>query len=123
MGFGIWRHKGGNLSIPDHGEFDAPKRPTEHNMISMAKTFLDFYVEDGNLRDFEAAMVILNRAFHSLQSKVEAITPTLAKEIEAAATPPAAHEPRFSDKAEPGQLPVIQPLIKPLIPPLDELDE
>lgn len=100
------------MSIPDHGEYEESKdTKREHHTISMAKVFLDFYLEDEKPADLEAALTMLNRVFLAARNRVDLIAPTLAHEIEVAAAPITAHDPTFSDVAEPG--PVVHvPLIR-----------
>ncbi len=108
------------MSIPDHGEFDNPT-PRDHSFISMAKTFLDFYVETDNKADFDAAMTMLERAYRIRYS----LTRAIGAEIDAAVVPITPHEPHFADTATPGQvvpISVLAKLINPLPRP-DELDE
>lgn len=114
------------MSFPDHGEFDhipnAGKMIPHRSLVQLGGTFLSIYLESGDKADFDAAMTLLERAYQWTFKPVAAIG--LAMEIEAAAAPVTAHEPHFSDVAEPG--PVVHIATATLINPLprpDELDE
>lgn len=113
------------MSMPDHGEYEVtPTAIPERDLIDMGKTFLQFYVESGEQRDFDAALTMFGKAYRrTFQPKP---APGLKEMIEKAAEPPKATEPHFSDKAEPGPvvpITLVTPLFKPPVDPPNQIEE
>lgn len=97
------------MSLPDHGEFDPPSnKPTvaHINRIDLAINFLRMYQDEGDRRDFDAALTMLERVYVTKYAEqppkdVKPWAPVF-KWLEP--------QPVFAAKAEPG-------LIVPITPP------